>query len=128
MIPSEAELASSRLRIFRGKKRHAPRMRVDRGMPLAGGRNIAASNIGNIDRQTWLFRRADNPRGKCRRRGLIKKYLQSAVITREARRREEEGGSRRRSCRDCQLSSSLVSSSSSDFFLLSGVSLRVIPA
>lgn len=34
------------------KKRYSPGARVYRGMPLAGGRNTAASNIRNIDRQT----------------------------------------------------------------------------
>lgn len=61
-----------------------------RGMPLAGGRNIAASNIGNIDRQTSFraVRRLDNSRRKCRGNGegLIKKYLQSSIITRKTRR------------------------------------------
>lgn len=72
------------------KKCYSPRARADRGMPLAGGRNIAASNIGNIDRQTLFHavRRLDNSRRKCRGNGegLIKKYLQSAVITRWTRR------------------------------------------
>lgn len=68
------------------KKRYSPRARVYRGMPLAGGRNTAASNIGNIDRQTSFraVRRLDNSPRKCRGNGegLIKKYLQPSIITR----------------------------------------------
>lgn len=92
------------------KKRYSPRARADRGMPLAGGRNTAASNIGNIDRQTLFHavRRPDNSRRKCRGNGegLIKKYLQSAVITQRTRRarvegREAEGKALARSCQVC---------------------------
>lgn len=85
---------SERLQFFipsHTKKRYSPpRARVYRGMPLAGGRNNAASNIGNIDRQTSFrtVRRLDNSRRKCRGNGegLIKKYLQSSIITRKTRR------------------------------------------
>lgn len=99
---------------------------ADRGMPLAGGRNIAASNIGNIDRQTLFHpvRRLDNSRRKCRGNGegLIKKYLQSAVITQWTRLararalarmkgREAEGKAFARSCQVCQRRSLLLASS-----------------
>lgn len=73
------------------KKRYSPRARADRGMPLADGRNTAASNIGNIGRQTLFdaVRWLDNSRRKYRGNGedLIKKYLQSAVITQWTRRK-----------------------------------------
>jgi len=101
------------------KKRYSLRSRVYRGMPLAGGRNTAASNIGNIDRQTSFraVQRLDNSRRKYRGNGegLIKKYLQSSIITRRTRRSARAEGRERgirtgdekapvRSCQVCHSS------------------------
>lgn len=96
-----------------------PRAKVYRGMPLAGGRNTAASNIGNIDRQTSFraVRRLDNSRRKYRGNGegLIKKYLQPSIITQGLvvrARQEEKGGIRtgdeKAPVRSCQVCHSFV--------------------